>query len=138
MDVLLQEPRKNIDLWQSFVFIPQGQPAQQGPTGTGGNVMGAAGNVPPQLAHRSQARFSSGSQMQQQQQQARGWQAPTPGKQRNRGKFRTTADKKPICFDYNSQKGCVNPCPKGFVHACTQCGKAGHMQLDTCCENFHA
>ena len=121
LTMMLAEPRKNIDHWNSFVFIPQGQQTVE----VVKQAQAAAQNSPPQWSLRPESKGKHGK---------------GKGGGKNQGKqsgakptFWKTNEEKKLCFAYNSKKGCSEPCPKGFEHACQRCQKIGHSKLDAAC-----
>ena len=38
-----------------------------------------------------------------------------------------------ICWAWNSDTGCSDPCPNGRIHACRACGNPGHKKGATVC-----
>ena len=114
IDSLLANPQKDISHWSSLVFIPQAQFQARS---------AASSSSPGQAQQVDTARSPKGSGKGV---KGRGAKRHTRVSDGKGGKST------PICFAFNSHKGCAEPCPRNMAHVCTRC-KGPHPAMDPSC-----
>ena len=114
IDTLLANPQKEISHWSSLVFIPQAQLQARSAASSSG-----LGQAQPVDTVRNPKGAGKGAK-------ARG---PKRHTRVGDGKGAKGA---PICFAFNSHKGCSEPCPRQMAHVCTRC-KGAHPAMDPSC-----